>query len=54
MIGKVGFISGDFINHSVIFFLLDTLKYLRKKEIKLFAYSNNFNEDNFTKLIKQY
>ena len=51
---KVGFISGDFRNHSVIFFLLDTLKYLRKKEIKLFAYSNNFNEDNFTKLIKQY
>jgi len=51
---KVGFISGDFRNHSVIFFLLDTFKYLRKKEIKLLAYSNNSNEDNFTKLIRQY
>ena len=51
---KVGFISGDFRSHSVIFFLLDTLKHLRKKEIKLFAYSNNSSEDNFTKIIKQY
>ena len=51
---KVGFVSGDFRNHSVVFFLLDTFKYLRKKEIKLFAYSNNLNEDKFTKLIKQY
>ena len=50
---RVGFISGDFKNHSVIFFLLDTLKYLKKKEIKLFAYNNNSYEDNFTKLIKQ-
>ena len=51
---KVGFVSGDFRDHSVIFFLLDTFKYLRKKEIQLFAYSNNLNEDSFTKLIKQY
>ena len=51
---KVGFISGDFRNHSVIFFLLDTFKYLKKKEIKLFGYHNNSYEDNFTKLIKQY
>ena len=34
--------------------MLDTLKYLKEREIKLFAYSNNFKEDNFTKLIKQY
>ena len=51
---KVGFVSGDFRDHSVVFFLLDTFKYLRKKEIRLFAYSNNLKEDNFTKLIKQY
>ena len=51
---KVGFVSGDFRSHSVIFFLLDTFKHLRKKEIQLFAYSNNLNEDSFTKLIKQY
>ena len=51
---KVGFVSGDFRNHSVIFFLLDTFKYLQKKRVKLFAYSNNLDEDDFTKLIKQY
>ena len=33
--------------------MLDTFKYLRKKKIKLFAYSNNSHEDDFTKLIKQ-
>ena len=51
---KVGFVSADFKEHSVVFFLLDTFKYLRKKKIKLFAYSNNSHEDDFTKLIKQY
>tara|TARA_B100001123_G_C15314150_1_gene1025501 strand:- start:566 stop:2530 length:1965 start_codon:yes stop_codon:yes gene_type:complete len=51
---KVGFVSGDYRSHSVVFFLLDTFKYLKKKEIQLFAYSNNLNEDSFTKLIKQY
>ena len=51
---KVGFVSGDFRDHAVVYFLLDTFKYLRKKEIKLFGYSNNLKEDNFTKLIKQY
>ena len=51
---KVGFVSADFRDHSVVFFLLDTFKYLRKKKIKLFAYSNNSHEDDFTKLIKQY
>ena len=50
---KVGFVSADFKEHSVVFFLLDTFKYLRKKKIKLFAYSNNSHEDDFTKLIKQ-
>ena len=50
---KVGFVSADFKEHSVVFFLLDTFKYLRKKKIKLFAYSNNSYEDDFTKLIKQ-
>ena len=51
---KVGFVSADFREHAVVFFLLDTFKYLRKKKIKLFAYSNNSHEDDFTKLIKQY
>jgi len=51
---KVGFVSGDYRSHSVVFFLLDTFKYLKKKEVQLFAYSNNLKEDSFTKLIKQY
>ena len=34
--------------------MLDIFKHLRKKEIQLFAYSNNLYEDSFTKLIKQY
>ncbi len=51
---KVGFVSGDFRNHSVSHFLLDTLKNLRKKNLKLFAYSNNDVEDELTKLLKKY
>ena len=51
---NIGFISGDFRNHSVAFFVIDTLKYLRKKKLKLFAYYNNTVEDNITKQIKQY
>ena len=51
---KIGFISGDFRHHSVIFFLVDTFKYLKEKEIQLFIYNNNSIQDNFTKLIKKY
>ena len=49
---NIGFVSGDLREHSVVHFLLDTLKYLRNKNLKLFAYSNNEIEDDFTKLIK--
>jgi predicted O-linked N-acetylglucosamine transferase (SPINDLY family) len=51
---KVGFVSGDFRNHPLGYFLLDTLKNLKKKNLKLFAYSNNKLEDEQTKLLKQY
>ena len=51
---KIGFISGDFRNHSVAFFLLNTLENLKKKEVKLFAYSNNAAEDKVTKFIQQF
>jgi len=51
---KVGFVSGDFRQHSVVFFLLDTFKCLKEKKIKLFAYSNNSIEDSYTKLLKQH
>ena len=50
---KVGFVSGDFKNHPVTYFLLDTIKHLRKKKIELFAYSNNENEDKYTQLLKK-
>jgi len=51
---KVGFVSGDFKNHPVGFFLLDTLKNLKKKNLKLFAYNNNQNEDELTLSLKKY
>ena len=50
---KVGFVSADFREHPLVFFLSDTFKYLRKKKIKLFVYSNS-HEDDFTKFYKQY
>ena len=50
---NVGFVSGDLNKNAVGYFLLDTLKYLRDKNLKLFAYSNNIIEDDFSKLIKK-
>ena len=51
---NIGFVSGDFRHHSVAFFVIDTLKHLKKKKLKLFAYYNNTVEDNITKQIKKY
>jgi len=34
---NIGFISGDFRNHPVAFFLLDTLEHLKKKNKKIFG-----------------
>ena len=50
---KVGFVSGDFKNHPVAYFLIDTLKNLKEKNLKLFAYSNGLIEDDYTKLFKE-
>ena len=50
---KIGFISGDFKEHPVGFFLSDTLKYL-KKNFELFAYSNSKKKDNLTIKIKSH
>jgi len=50
---KIGFISGDFKEHPVGFFLSDTLKYL-KKSFELFAYSNFKKKDNLTIKIKSH
>ena len=51
---NIGFVSGDLRNHSVLFFILDTLKYLKNENLKLFAYCNNEIKDDFTKLIKEH
>ena len=50
---KIGFISGDFKEHPVGYFISDTLKYL-KENFELFAYSNFKKEDNLTLKIKSY
>jgi predicted O-linked N-acetylglucosamine transferase (SPINDLY family) len=50
---KIGFISGDFKEHPVGFFISDTLKYL-KKNFELFAYSNFKKKDNLTVKIKSH
>jgi len=49
---KIGFISGDFREHPIGFFLLDTLKHLKNKNLKLFAYSNFIKKDNLSTKIK--
>ena len=37
---KIGFVSGDFRQHPVGYFLLGTLKHLKNKNLELIAYSN--------------
>ena len=49
----IGFVSGDFRNHAVSYFLLDFLKEIKKKKIKIFAYYNNNIEDNITAKLKK-
>ena len=53
---KVAFISGDFANHSVSFFLKDILKKINKKKFKLYALSNRplFSHDETTIELKKY
>ena len=51
---KIGFISGDFKQHPVGYLLKDTLKYLKKNNLKLFAYSNLDKEDNYSIKLKTY
>ena len=50
---KIGFVSGDFRNHPVGYFIDGILPFLKKNdEIEIFAYSNNRFEDDLTKRIK--
>lgn len=50
---NIGFVSGDFVDHPVGYFLEKTLLELKDK-INLFAYSTSFSETELTKIIKKY
>ena len=51
---RVGFISPDFRNHSVAYFLVNTLKNLNKEKYEIYGFSNTKKEryDDFTSSIK--
>jgi predicted O-linked N-acetylglucosamine transferase (SPINDLY family) len=50
----VGFVSADLRNHPVGYYLIDTLKYLKKKNIKLIAYHNSTETDDLTEKLKKH
>ena len=49
---RIGFVSGDFREHPVGFFLLDTLKHLKNENLELIAYSNSLIEDGLSVKLK--
>jgi len=51
---KVGFVSGDFRQHPVGYFLLDMLKYLKNKNLELTAYSNSKIKDSLSAELKSH
>jgi predicted O-linked N-acetylglucosamine transferase (SPINDLY family) len=50
---NIGFVSGDFKEHPVSFFLMDILSVLKKKNIVLFGYSSLKVEDKYTEILKK-
>jgi len=50
----VGFVSADLRNHPVGYYLIDTLKYLKKKDTKLVAYHNSTKTDDLTEKLKRH
>ena len=51
---RIGFVSGDFREHPVGFFLLDTLKQLKNNDLELIAYSNSKIEDSLSIKLKSH
>jgi len=51
---RIGFVSGDFLEHPVGYILLATLKNLKNKNIELIGYSNFFKKDNFSIKLKSH
>ena len=49
---KLGFLSADFREHPVGYYLLDFLQEIKNYNFELTAYSNNPFEDQYTKLLK--
>lgn len=49
---KLGFLSGDFREHPVGYYLLDFLQEIKNYNFELTAYSNNPFEDQYTHLLK--
>ena len=49
---KVGFVSGDFRNHPVGYFLEGCLSRINQSKFELFAYSTHLKEDDLTEKLK--
>ncbi|MDP3701035.1 MAG: tetratricopeptide repeat protein [Hylemonella sp.] len=49
---RVGFVSGDLLEHPVTFFLLDVLRELDRQRVYLVAYSNNVIDHAITASVK--
>jgi predicted O-linked N-acetylglucosamine transferase (SPINDLY family) len=49
---KIGFLSADFREHPVGYYLLDFLQEIKNYNFELIAYSNNLLEDHYTKSLK--
>lgn len=50
---RVGFLSGEFRNHPVYFFLIGVLEHIDRSKFQLVAYSNNEIDDHLTQSIKE-
>lgn len=49
---RVGFVSGDFLEHPVAYFLHDVLEHMDKQSVHLVAYSNNALSHDITRSLK--
>lgn len=49
---RIGYVSGDFLHHSVAYFLEPVFKFYNKQKFEVFCYSNIPQGDNVTELLK--
>ncbi len=50
---KIGFVSGDFGQHPVSYYLLNTINHINKESFDLIAYSNSNREDEITSALRK-